>query len=185
MEANESRSLWISWIQTEECNLKSCSQLKFVVKGCRRKRMKAKGEAISQTAAFYFTQLWLQAETGQMVWWVYLRTSISAGRVSLLILMSWTLVFLFLPFLSSWPFRFLCFHSFSLFLSFRTILESESGEFVLNFQRVKGYLVSHKHNLISRNLSAIVPLIPLRQLIELNKEEVFRILSLWRRQEFE
>lgn len=80
----------------------------------------------------------------------------------MLILMSETLVFLHQSFPSLLPFKFLCFHSFPLFLNFRTILESESGELVLNFQRVKEYLISHKHNLTSKGgsdqkLSAMVP----------------------------
>lgn len=36
--ANESRYLWTSWIQGEDCNPKSCSQFKSLGKGCRMKR---------------------------------------------------------------------------------------------------------------------------------------------------
>lgn len=64
-----------------------------------------------------------------------------------------------LPIFSAFSFFF---HSFPLFLSLRTILESEFGELDSNFQRVKEYLISHEHNLISKGgsdqkLSAIVP----------------------------
>lgn len=42
-------------VEHRQKNVKSCRQLKFVVRGCRRKIKVAKREAISQTAAFYFT----------------------------------------------------------------------------------------------------------------------------------
>lgn len=99
VEANERRYFWISWIQAEDCNLKSCSKLKFVVKGYRRKGGRQRGKPSAKLLHSHCYDS--RQKLGGWLWSVHIWEA--AGQVSLLILVLETLVFLHQSFLSLWP----------------------------------------------------------------------------------